>query len=300
MGNKKTYCIIVTYNGNRWIEKCLTTIKESHIDLKIIVIDNNSTDETVSIIKNNFPEVILIESKVNLGFGGANNIGYEIAIDDNAEYVYLLNQDTISYPDTIFKLMQVAETDDGIGVVSPIHLNDKGDKLDINFEQYITAKTCPDFISDFTLGNQKKYYSIGFVNAAAWLIKIKNVQAIGGLFSKAFFHYGEDVNFIGRLRYFNFKNVIVPGVFIHHCREERNGELSKEYRNKLVDINKVTMMLNIKVSFAICLKDVLRYALQQLLNFNFINFFKLMTYPIINFRTICRYRNSYQKGEKII
>ena len=300
MKNKKAYCIIVTYNGEKWINECLSTINEEHIDLIIMVVDNNSKDNTVSIIQNNYPEVILYKSKENLGFGAANNIGYQYALEDNADYIYLLNQDTKSYPNTIYKLMKIAETDDTIGIVSPIHLNDNGDKLDLNFEQYITSKTCPDYISDVTLGNLKEYYSIGFVNAAAWLIKIKTVQAVGGLFSKAFFHYGEDVNFIGRLRFFYFKNVFVPNVFIHHCREERKGEFSEEYKNKMVDFTKVTIMHNIRASYKSCYKDVFRYALQQLINFKFLNFLKLITYPILNYNTINRFRNSYKTGLKII
>lgn len=300
MENKKTYCIIVTYNGEKWINECLSSIEEDHIDLKIIVIDNNSKDNTLSIIQNNFPEVILYQSKENLGFGAANNIGYQYAIEDNAEYIYLLNQDTKSYPNTIYKLIQITETDATIGIVSPTHLNDNGDKLDLNFEQYITSKTCPAYISDATLGNFKEYYSIGFVNAAAWLIKIKTVQAVGGLFSKAFFHYGEDVNFSGRLSFFQFKRVFVPNVFIHHCREERMGELSKEYMNKMVDLNKVIIMLNISASYKACCYNAFKYGIQQLINFKFINFLKLVTYPVLSYKKIKKYRNSYKEGKNII
>lgn len=290
---KSVVCVIVTYNGSRWIKKCIESIKEDGINLKIIVIDNNSNDDTISIIKQYFPEATLIESKENLGFGKANNIGYEMAIAENADYVYLLNQDTVSYPDNIAKLITVTEEDSKIGVVSPIHLNDDGKKLDINFEEYITAVTCPNYISDITLNNVKAYYEIGFVNAAAWLIKTEKVQYLGGLFSKAFYHYGEDVNFIGRLRYFNFKNVIVPNVFIHHCREERKGRHSKAFINKLISINMITMMHDIKLSYLNCYKQVLKYALQQLTSFHFINFFKLVTYPILNYSTISSYRKSY-------
>ena len=255
---KKVVCVIITYNAVKWIEKCISTIQEDKVDLKIIVIDNNSSDDTVSIIKEKFPFVELHLSESNLGFGAANNIGYQMAKEFEADYLYLLNQDTISYPENIFKLIAIAESDNQFGVVSPMHLNDNGDKLDLNFEEYITTKTCKDYISDASLGNLKQCYEIGFVNAAAWLIKIETIDSLGGLFSKAFFHYGEDVNFIGRLRYFNYKNVIVPGIYIHHCREEREGELSKEYLDKLVDINKRTIMLDIKLSFKKCYKYLLK------------------------------------------
>lgn len=296
---KSVVCVIVTYNGSRWIKKCIESIKEDGINLKIIVIDNNSNDNTISIIKLYFPEVTLIESKENLGFGKANNIGYEIAVAENADYIYLLNQDTISYPENISKLISIAERDPKIGVVSPIHLNDDGSKLDTNFEEYITASTCPNYISDVSLNKLEPYYEIGFVNAAAWLIKVESVQYLGGLFSKAFYHYGEDVNFIGRLRYFNFKNVIVPNVFIHHCREERKGGHSEAFINKLISINMITMMHDVKLSYLNCYKQVLKYALQQLLSFHFLNFLKLVTYPIFNYLSIYDYRKSYVKRKLI-
>lgn len=92
------------------------------------------------------------------------------------------------------------------------------------------------------------------------------------MFSSVFFHYGVDENFIGRLRYFQFKNVIVPNVYIHHCREERKGELSKEYMDKMVDLNKVIIMLNISASYKACCYNAFKYGIQQLINFQFINF----------------------------
>jgi GT2 family glycosyltransferase len=297
---KKVVCVIVTYNAVKWIEKCISTIQEEDLNLKIIVIDNNSSDNTVSIIKDKFPFVELYLCESNLGFGAANNIGYQKATEYKADYIYLLNQDTISYTNNIFKLITLAESNNKFGVVSPIHLNDYGDKLDLNFEEYITSKTCKEYISDASLGNLKPYYEIGFVNAAAWLIKMETIDSLGGLFSKAFFHYGEDVNFIGRLRFFNYKNVIVPGVYIHHCREERKGELSKEYLNKAVDINKKTIMLDIKLSFKQCHKYLFRYSIQQLMLFKINNFFKIVSYPILSYNTIIKYRESYKKRIKIL
>ncbi|UOK43753.1 MULTISPECIES: glycosyltransferase family 2 protein [Flavobacterium] len=296
MKNKvKVYCIIVTYNGMKWIEKCLSSLKEDAIDLTIVVVDNNSDDETVTFIKTNFPEVKIVESDINLGFGKANNLGWQMAKQADADYVYLLNQDTISYPNNICKLIKIAELDHAIGVVSPMHLNDTGIKLDAKFEGYITAKSCPNYITDVTLGQLQQFYTIGFVNAAAWLVKTNTIDYLGGLFSSAFFHYGEDVNFIGRLRYFNFKSVIVPNVFIHHCREERKGQLSSKFINKHVDLNKVAMMHDIKSSYVHCAKDVARYALQQLTKGNFLAFVKLSCYPIVSFKTISAYRKSYKK-----
>lgn len=286
-------CIIVTYNAMKWIEKCISSIKEEHINLQIIVIDNNSTDNTVEFIKTRFPFVQIFPQKENLGFGGGNNLGYAVAKQNAASYVYLLNQDTISYPNTISKLIKISEQLSNVGVVSPIHLNEDGSLLDSDFEKYINAKSCPNYISDTTLGNLKEYYPLSFINAAAWLIKTDTVEYLGGLFSTAFFHYGEDVNFIGRLRKFGFTNVIVPGVFMHHCKDERIDGISKQFQNKVIDINKVNIMHDIKIPYAKCYKNISKYALQQLMNGKIVNFIKLMSYPLLKFQEISSYRKSY-------
>ena len=83
MLNKKTNnkvnnfaLIIVTYNGSKWIRQCLNSVCSSSIVPHCIVVDNNSSDNTVDIIKQHYHDVELVQLKSNLGFGGANNIGF--------------------------------------------------------------------------------------------------------------------------------------------------------------------------------------------------------------------------------
>lgn len=77
------FVVVVAFNGmeNNWIEKCLSHLRLSIIPITIIVVDNHSSDNTVSYIKDKFQEVILICSKYNLGFGRANNLGLKKALD---------------------------------------------------------------------------------------------------------------------------------------------------------------------------------------------------------------------------
>lgn len=295
----KVYCIIVTYNGMRWIENCISSIKEDKVDLEILVVDNNSTDQTVQIIKDEFPFVRLIEKKENLGFGGANNLGYEIAKKDNAEFIYLLNQDTISYPNTIFKLIQGANINENTGVISPLHLNDDGQRLDLQFEKEISANNSPLLISDFLLRKNKQYYRIGFVNAAAWLISVNTIEKMGGLFSSAFFHYGEDNNFVSRLKYFGFNIYIDTDSFVHHCREERKGKKSIDFINKELFIKSQIKLYNINETFSSAFVGIIKYSINQLLEGNIKFSFKLLWNPIYNYKRIKKIKESYTT-EKII
>ena len=72
--------IIVSYNFERWIDRCLGSLRESVHPVDTVVIDNCSSDSTIQLIEQRYPEVRLIKNKENLGFGRANNIGMEIAI----------------------------------------------------------------------------------------------------------------------------------------------------------------------------------------------------------------------------
>ena len=241
---KTVYCIIVTYNGIKWIEKCLNSLKNSNYPLKVIIIDNHSTDNTCEIIETKFPEFKLVKSEENLGFGKANNIGIEMAYQAGADYFFLLNQDAYITPDTIGVLVQSAIKEPEYGIISPMHLNGAGDAFDFNFANYyIIPKNCPNLYSDIYLNKiQDKLYETDFVNAAAWLISKKCIKDVGG-FNPVFYHYGEDNNYLHRAIYHGFKVGINPKAQIMHDRENGKTSNSEEYqlfnnrKNLLIEIS---------------------------------------------------------------
>ena len=210
---KSVYTIIVTYNGIQWIAKCLNSVINSTYKVNAIVIDNASIDDTVSCIECHFPEVMLVKLKKNLGFGAANNVGMRMALAQNADYVFLLNQDAWVEPDTIGALISVHLQHPALGIVSPLHLNGKGSDLDLYFRQYLTRSNREGFLKDALIHTE-------FVNAAAWLISIDCLKAIGG-FASVFFHYGEDDNYAQRVIYRRFKIGIYTQAKIYHDREDR-------------------------------------------------------------------------------
>lgn len=291
---QKVTCIIVTYNASKWIVDCLSSIKEPKIDLRIVIIDNASQDDTLDIIKDKFPHVSVFPQNENLGFGAANNLGFEKAKENQSEYVYLLNQDTISYTDNIYNLIELDQkAGNKNGFLSPTHLNDDGTSLDKIFESFINSTTCPNFISDLLLSKTNDLYQIEFSNAAAWLIKVSTIENVGGLFSKAFFHYGEDNNFVTRLKYFNYENYIAPKIFIRHCREIRKGKLTPEFQSKRYIISTVVKMHDINYSYLqnslFVFKKSLSLVNRSSLRIGLI----LFLYPILSFNEINKTRKSY-------
>lgn len=221
----KVAVIIVTFNGENYIRNCLSSLSNSSISIKIIVIDNNSKDRTVEIIGNEYSDVELIQLSENIGFGAANNLGLRRVIDLGYNFAYLLNQDAYIFPDSIKQIVAVANRNIDYGILGSLQLNGKGDKLDNYFCDYIAPRYCRDFVSDIVVGNQlSDCYEIDFINAAAWLLPVKILRIIGG-FDPLFYHYGEDNNYIQRVRYYGFKIGLCPKSVVLHDRENIKTKL---------------------------------------------------------------------------
>ena len=237
MALKKISIITVTYNGSQWIEKCLSSITQNN-KYNAIVIDNNSTDDTCTIIENKFPMVRLVKSPENLGFGQANNIGIKIALEDDCDYVILLNQDAWFVDESLENLIQLADIKLEFGLISPLHLNGQGDKLDYAFKSYIEDRNCPGLYEDALLNkSMRAIYQTTYVNAAAWLLRRSTIERVG-LFDSIFFHYGEDDNYLQRTIYHGIKIGICTNAKICHDREIRIDD------PKDLDIFKRKLLIN--------------------------------------------------------
>lgn len=219
--DKKVVVVIVTYLAEHWVDYCLGGLKAYFDKLTVVVIDNNSQDYTVQRIKNDYPEVILFENKENLGFGKANNIGLKYAIENDCDYVFLLNQDACVYPGAIEKLILAHKEAPKFGVISPIHLDGTGNRFDSKFFLYLTQSHGIKMIYDRIIHNKSSSvpYETKFVNAAAWLITKECLTKVGG-FDPIFPHYGEDNDYLRRVREKGFKIGICSTGFINHNRDQ--------------------------------------------------------------------------------
>jgi len=264
--------VVITYNGIKWIDNCIKSlIKKSYLS-QIIVIDNNSADGTALYIEKNFPDLHLIPLKNNIGFGPANNIGLTHAMSHHADYVFLLNQDAWIESDTIRSLINAHQHDDRYGVISPLHFNGAGTHLDHLFYSYLVEKMVDSrtFFSNLLLNKKLEYpYATNFVNAAAWLITSEAIKRVGG-FDPLFLHWGEDNNYLDRLKFHNLKAGICPATKIYHDREDSLNDRSlffEEYdlrkrMRSILDPGKNIRMRDIK-------KQIYREVLGHLLKLKF-------------------------------
>lgn len=241
--NYKIYIIIITYNAMKWAEKCFSSLRKSSISVKTIVVDNGSTDGTQHYIQEHFPEVQFIQSPENLGFGKANNIGIEKAYKDGADFFYLMNQDAWIFEDSFEKMLEVYNeypNKEEIGIISPMHLDGSEKNLDIFLDKYIAQNFENRMISDLFNSTLKPYYEISFINAAHWLLPKKTIEVIGG-FNPFFFHYGEDNEYVNRIKFYKKKILLCTESKVIHDGKQR---LNKVDYSKYQDLRIETKILD--------------------------------------------------------
>ena len=213
--NFKVYAIVVVYNGTSWLEKCIASLRGSTIPLHIIAIDNNSSDGSADYLERHFPEIELIRSGKNLGFGGANNLGLRKAVVDNADFVFLLNQDAWIDKNTVEELLTVFQFNNEYGILSPFHLDYTGMKNELYFNDYVLKHYTVGYDKYKDRTQQRELLPCSFVHAACWLLPIDTIKQVGG-FDPLFFHYGEDNDFVQRLRHKGLHIGIVINATVYH------------------------------------------------------------------------------------
>ncbi len=216
---KKVLVIIVTYNGEKWIRRCVESVSESSFPADIMVIDNMSSDRTVECLPRE--GVILVRNTENAGFGAANNIGFAYAVEHGYDYVYLLNQDAYLEPGTLEKLVSVHSWSPEYAVLSPVQLNADG-----NADRQFQKKTGISRTTGYDIPVPVK-----FVMAAHWLIPVDVIRDVGA-FSPSFHHYGEDDNYCDRAHYRGYKIGVVTSVTGIHDRGGRKTDKERRCRMK--------------------------------------------------------------------
>ena len=291
---KKIAVVIVTFNGEIWIKKNLISLFKSNYPIDIIIVDNASTDETINIIKE-FSAVELIQNKNNLGFGKANNIGIDLALKKGADAIFLLNQDTWIFENTISNLAEVLFENPNLGIVSPLHFSAEESILDENFNTYYNRFNKEE--------DSESLRIVPFVNAAAWLVS-KECLSKTGYFDPIFNHYGEDRNYCERVKYHGFNIGVAKKAAICHDRILKLNSNKIELQSKYLVLNEM-INCNHSLFFSLLqgLKSVLGlskfHSSSQSVLKTISLFFKLLLYYfnlLLNIRMIFKIRVNSIKG----
>jgi GT2 family glycosyltransferase len=123
------YCVLVNWNGWQDTVECLDSLRvQRYPHLKVVVVDNGSTNNSVTMIRKAHPWVSLVDTGANLGFAGGCNIGIRLGLEHGAEYIWLLNNDTTVPDDTLGKLMHEARINPRAGAIGAVlyYMHDPG------------------------------------------------------------------------------------------------------------------------------------------------------------------------------
>ncbi|HOY90630.1 MAG TPA: glycosyltransferase, partial [Bacteroidales bacterium] len=234
--------IIVNYNVKHFIEQCLLSVYDAldGIDGEVIVVDNNSVDGSVAMIKERFPQTILIANNENLGFSKANNQALQIA---KGKYILLLNPDTIVEKDTFAKTIAFMEEHPDAGALGVKLVNGKGQYLPESKRgiptPWVSFCKMSNLIKLFPHSKIFAKYYMGHLNpdeineveilSGAFMLIRKDVLDQIGFLDESFFMYGEDIDLSYRILQAGYKNYYYPQTRIIHYKGESTKKGSINY-----------------------------------------------------------------------
>lgn len=240
----KVFIIILHFKGLKHTRDCLKSLrklKTENIEVQIVLVDNNSRDAVKlkkAIKKLSKLKIKLIENKKNLGFAKGNNVGIRYALKNKADYLLILNNDTLVHEDTLAGLIKFAKKDEKIGIVSPLIYFAPGfefhkkryKKSDlgkviwyaggiIDWKNILARHRGVDEID---IGRYEKAVKTGFATGCCMLIKKQVFDSIG-LFNPKYFLYWEDIDLSQRAKNKDFKIYFCPQAILWHKNATSTG-----------------------------------------------------------------------------
>jgi len=248
----KLSVIILNYNVHYFLEQCILSVQRSlkSIDSEIIVIDNNSPDDSCVMMKTKFPEITLIENKKNVGFSKANNQAVKIA---KGEFVCILNPDTAVVEDTFVKALFYAESISNLGALGIYLMDGTGSFLPESKRNLPTPRA--SLLKLF--GRGRSYYAshippegkgeVAVLVGAFMLLKKEVYNEVNG-FDEDYFMYGEDIDFSYKITKAGYKNHYLGGISILHYKGE-STQKNAEYLNRFYGAMEIFYKKHFKTNF---------------------------------------------------
>ena len=243
------YIIVLTWNGKADTLECLKSLQNlSYPNARILVVDNASRDGTAEVIREAYPDTEIIVNASNLRFAGGNNAGIRHALENGAEYVLLLNNDTVVDREFLSRLVDAAEQDTAIGMAgpkiyyysSPRQLWFAGGKIDW-WQGWVSHVG----IREQDHGQYDAVRAVDYLTACCLLVKKETVERIG-LLDDHYFIYGEDADWCIRAQRTGYRLLFVPSAVIRHKLSVSSGGHLSWFKNW----NKLKSQLRLMARYA--------------------------------------------------
>jgi len=207
------YILVLNYRAWRDTLLCLKALERlEYPNYRLLVLDNASDNNAVAQLRAAFPQLELIALERNLGFAGGNNVGIRRALAEGADYVWLLNPDTIPEPEALSAMVDLAEQDPRIGAVGSV-------LLDMDNPQQVQAWGGGEVVLFWglirLLTHPRQAARLSYISGASLLIRRRALEQVG-LLDEGFFMYGEDCDYGLRLRKAGFLLAVAPQARVRH------------------------------------------------------------------------------------
>ena len=219
MADPLVHIIILTWNHWDVTAVCLQSLTQlTYPNYQIIIVDNGSSDDTVSHIQQQYPDITLISNGQNLGFAAGCNIGLQHALNQQADYALLLNNDTLVPPDLLQALVQQAQTLPNVGILTPMlsYLDDPtklwfagSQRHPLTLEAVGFGPTGPRHTPE------AKLQEVDYVFGTAMFLPTAVLQKVG-LFDEQFFFYYEDMDLCLRMQTAGYQLYVIPQATVQH------------------------------------------------------------------------------------
>ena len=232
--------IIPNYNGQKYLTDCLKSLrKQTYRGFKVIMVDNGSTDGSISLVQRDFPEVEVIALPDNTGFANAVNVGIKAT---QAEYVFLLNNDTICEEGAIAALVSVLDKKPAVFSAQAKMLQIKEPHLIDDAGDYYCALGWA-FAPSKDKDNSKYSKRINVTSACAGAAMYRRqVFEEIGYFDEEHFCYLEDVDVGYRARLYGYNNVMEPGAIVYHVGSASSGSRHNAFKVELTAANNLYLI----------------------------------------------------------
>ncbi len=239
--------ISVILNTNRCQDtlECLASlVQNTYQNHRAIVLDNRSRDGSVAAIHDAFPEVQIISLEENLGYAGNNNAGIQAALDQGAEWVFVLNEDTVLERECLMHLIKVGESDENIGILGPMvyhhaepHvIQSAGGLFGARWEAYHLAKDEEDS------GQFRHPHLVDWISGCAILVRRSLIEQVG-MIDERYYYYWEETEWCLRAGRLGWKIMHVPQAKLWHKGVQRDHQPKPSVtyyatRNRLLTLRK--------------------------------------------------------------
>jgi len=214
------FILLLNWNGWKDTVECIESCRKlSYPHFRILIIDNGSTDGSEAMLRERFPDLDFIQTGVNLGFAGGNNVGIRYALEQGADYVWLLNNDTVVEPDALSALVQIAQADKTIGMVgSKILFHADPERLWYAGAVLDSDKPHRPYhlgLNEKDRGQYAAACDTGYITGCSLLARREMIEAVG-VMDEELFLYFEDADWSARAKAAGWRLVYCPESLVYH------------------------------------------------------------------------------------